>query len=283
MLKCRHARRPPPPVSLLFLAALLGLGLLLGSFLNVVIHRLPQTRAAGLRADARHSLAFLAWPMSFCPHCQTPIPPWRNVPLLSYALLRGRAACCGARIPPQYPLVEAGGALAVFAAFWHAATLTDALFIVAFLSLLLAAAAIDLRRYCLLDILTLPLLWLGLLANLDGRFALLPNAVLGAAGGYVGLAAFAVVVSFAIKKEAMGMGDFKLFAALGAWLGWQALPFTLFLAALLGLLFAAAHRLLRGRGRGRRFAFGPCLALAGAVFLLWGQELSVAYWRFVGG
>ena len=162
----------------------------------------------------------------------------------------------------------------------HFASLVDALLAIAFLSVLLVAAVIDLRRYYLLDILTMPLLWLGLLANVDSRFALLEDAVLGAAAGYLFLSTLSAVMSMVLKKRAMGGGDFKLTAALGAWLGWQMLPLLLFLAAVLGLFFAG-WRYLR-RGRARFIPFGLTLSLAGALLLFWGHDLMIICLLFFG-
>lgn len=263
----------------LFIVSGIFFGLLLGSFLNVVVYRLPQTSASGLRSDNAPSLLYLAWPPSFCPRCKTPIRPWNNIPLLSFLLLGGRASCCREKIDWRYPLMELFGVVIVFAAFLRYQNSLDAAFVVVFLSMALVMSAIDCRRFYLLDILTLPLLWLGLLANIDARFALLPDAVLGAAGGYVFLAALVALCSLAIGRPAMGGGDFKLFAALGAWLGWQMLPMLLFVAAILGVFVGAGRRF--SRGRWRRVPFGPCLAAAGTLMLFYGDEIMLMYWNFV--
>ena len=255
------------------------LGLIWGSFLNVVIWRLPQMTVAGLMRRGQ-ALSFLALPLSHCPHCAAPVPFYYNIPLLSFIWLRGRAKCCGASIGWHYPLIESAGMLICGGAAVHFASLVDALLAIAFLSVLLVAAVIDLRRYYLLDILTMPLLWLGLLANVDSRFALLEDAVLGAAGGYLFLLTLSTVMSMLLKKRAMGGGDFKLTAALGAWLGWQMLPLLLFLAAVLGLFFAG-WRYLR-RGRARFIPFGLTLSLAGALLLFWGHDLMIICLLFFG-
>ena len=259
-----------------FLAIVFAFGLLWGSFLNVAIYRLPLTDAAGLRTRTPHTLWFLAWPPSFCPHCKTRIKPWHNVPLLSFSLLRGRGKCCGQPIGAAYPLVEASGGVIFLAAVLLTRNWLDAALAIAFLSLLFVNAVIDWRRLVLLDILTYALLWLGLLANVDARFALLPDAVLGAALGYAGLTAFGWAVSRLMGREALGGGDPKLLAALGAWLGWQALPMLLFLAAVLGIGFAVLRRFWRRR----HIPFGPALALAGALMLFFGEEMMTLYWRF---
>ena len=264
----------------LFTLAAVFFGLLLGSFLNVVIYRLPQTDAAGLR-KTDNTLFFLAWPMSFCPRCKAGILPWHNIPLLSFFMLRGRTHCCGKTIHWRYPLIETLGAVIVYIAVSHYRDPVDIILAITFMSLLLTASAIDWERFYLLDIITLPLLWLGLLANLDTRFALLPDAVIGAAAAYLFL--FFINGSFSLlaKRQAMGMGDFKLFAALGAWLGWQPLPMVLFIAAVLGVILSTVHRIVRGRGRGKRIPFGPCLAAGGALMLLWGEKIMLAYWNFI--
>ena len=261
-----------------FVAAAL-IGLLWGSFLNVVVYRLPQTDAAELGARRGRSLAFLAWPPSFCPKCQTAIPPWRNIPVLSYLLLRGKAPCCNSPISPRYPFGEIVGACTILWPLAHFGFGIDMALAWIFLSFLLVASAIDLQRRYLLDLLTLPLMWIGLLANIDARFAVLTDAVLGAAGGYLGLWALGVVFSFALRRRAIGEGDFKLLAALGAWLGWRDLPFLLFLASLLGVCWAAMAFVFRRRRR-RWIPFGPFLSLAGALMLFYGDDLIFAYLDF---
>ena len=243
---------------------------------------------------------FIAWPPSYCPACRASIPPYRNIPLLSWLLLRGRAKCCGASISCCYPLVELGGGVLTALAAWRFGIGVDGLLAMAFLLILFAASLIDLRRYYLPDILTLPLLWLGLLANLDARFALLVNAVLGAAGGYVALRSLAVAGTAWYGREVMGGGDVKLLAAIGAWLGWQKLPIAFFMACAAGVIFAVLQHWWRQRQRrqrhtalglanahlsrrlfGGRFCFGPSLSFAAAIMLLWGDDILLAYWLWV--
>ncbi|MGU9951851.1 MAG: prepilin peptidase [Gammaproteobacteria bacterium WSBS_2016_MAG_OTU1] len=278
-------------------AAVAGLfGLLLGSFYNVAIYRLPQITAAGI-VDRGKSFFFLCLPLSYCPRCQTPIAPLCNIPVFSFLFLRGRANCCGAPISWCYPLVElSGGLIAVIAAL-HFGPGVDFALAYVFMSILLIASVIDMRKYYLLDILTIPLLWLGLLANLDSRFALLSDAVLGAVGGYLGMSILAIAGATIFKRTAMGGGDFKLMAALGAWLGWQPLPLLLFFACIIGITYAFLHFIIRQtkkRRSGRtknikllrdftyeRFYFGPALSLAGVVMLLYGDEITSSYWLFI--
>ncbi|MGI9306691.1 MAG: prepilin peptidase [Gammaproteobacteria bacterium] len=282
---------------MVFLAAAGLFGLLLGSFLNVAAHRLPQMEASGIVRRGK-PLSFLALPLSQCPHCATPIPPYYNIPLLSFIWLRGRTRCCQKPIGACYPLVEIGGALICLSAAAHFGKSLDFILAAVFLSTLLVASVIDMRKYYLLDVLTLPLLWFGLLVNLDARFALLPDAVLGAAGGYLGMRLLAGVSGAVFQQTALGGGDLKLTAALGAWLGWQSLPFLLFLACIIGLAFAPvmhglrylARRRVSGDKRGffrsytkRRFCFGPALSLSGALMLFFGDDIIAAYWLFAGG
>jgi len=267
-------------------AAFLLLGLIAGSFLNVVIHRLPlmlerewrqqcaellgQPQPAGARFD-------LLVPRSRCPACEQPIPAWHNIPLLSYLLLRGRCARCRARISARYPLVELGaGVLAALVAWrfgfgWQA--LAGALLTWA----LLALSVIDLDTQLLPDSITLPVLWLGLLLNVNGLFTDLHSAVLGAAGGYLVLwlvyHAFRVVTG----KEGMGFGDFKLLAMLGAWFGWQALPLVIVLSSFVGAAVGVALIVVAGRDRNVPIPFGPYLAGAGWLTLMWGDALIRAY------
>ena len=266
--------------------------MLLGSFLNVVIFRLPQMTASGVVRRGR-GWDFLALPLSYCPNCQTPIAPQYNIPLVSFLLLRGRSKCCRQPIGFCYPLVEIGGALIVMLAAVHFGRSVDFVLAVIFLSVLLTASVIDMRKYYLLDVLTLPLLWLGLLVNIDARFALLPEAVVGATGGYVAMFLLSAGGAMIFRRTAIAGGDIKLMAALGAWLGWRALPLLLFFACLIGVVYALLMYLVRvinsspQRVRRRtfmrgRFCFGPALSLAGAFMLFYGEALIAAYWVFVG-
>lgn len=267
--------------SLSFVAAAGALGLVLGSFLNVVVWRLPQMQAGGL---VRHGqpLRFLALPLSRCPHCMAPILPLHNIPVLSFLFLRGRAACCNKPISACYPLIEIGGAFIAAWSAWRLGPGLDFALAVVFLSVLLVISVIDMRRYYILDVLVLPLLWLGLLANLDARFALLSDAVAGAAGGYACMRALSAAGAAIFRRPVMGGGDAKLMAALGAWLGWQLLPFVLFFASAGGVCYFFLLRLTRS-GRGRlsgRMCFAPALSLAGAVMMFYGDEVLAAYLAF---
>lgn len=273
------------PASLLWpLAALLGL--CLGSFLNVVITRLPVMLMQGWRAEARDALELepeapprfdLLTPRSLCPRCEAPIAWHDNVPLLGWLKRRGRCARCQGPISPQYPLVElAGGVLALTVLALYGPTL-KALFILGACLALLAMAVIDLRTQLLPDLLTLPLLWAGLLYQLLFQPLLLPSAVIGAMAGYLVLWSFYWLFKLVTGKEGMGYGDFKLLAALGAWLGWQVLPLVLILSAGTGALVGILVQLAVPRLRGAPLPFGPWLVMAGWLALLAGEPLMALY------
>ena len=277
------------PAVLWPLAAVLGL--CLGSFLNVVITRLPVMLMQGWRAEALDALEQqpeavprfnLLTPRSQCPACGQPIAWHDNIPLLGYLKRRGQCAGCGGRISPQYPLIElAGAALTLAAMALHGPTLAG-LFIVGACLALLALAVIDFRTQLLPDAMTLPLLWAGLLYQLLFQPLLLPSAVIGAMLGYLSLWSFYWLFKLVTGKEGMGYGDFKLFAALGAWLGWQYLPLVLILAASVGALIGIALQLAMPRLRGTPMPFGPFLAMAGWIALLMGETLMALYLGIVG-
>lgn len=268
------------------LAAAVTVGLVVGSFLNVVVHRLPRmlerqwredcAEAAGSEAPAAERYNLVV-PPSTCPACGRRIRPWENIPLVSYALLRGRCRGCGARISARYPAIEAlSGALAVLLAWRFGPTPAFAGALL-FAWMLLAASAIDLERYLLPDVLTLPLLWCGLLFNLADVYAPLSAAVIGAIAGYAVL--WLVYHGFRLLtgKEGMGRGDFKLLAALGAWCGWRMLPLIILAGALLGAVVGGTWLLAGRRGREHPIPFGPFLAAAGLLALLAGPAIVSAY------
>ncbi|NOV27320.1 prepilin peptidase [Cupriavidus necator] len=272
-----HALAALPPAFLVAAAALLGL--VVGSFLNVVIHRVPRMMErdeanyiAELRGDplpypGRYNLMV---PRSACPNCGHAIAPWENVPVLSYLLLRGRCSACKAPISVRYPLVElACGGLSALVA-WRFGPGAQALAALVLVWGLLALTMIDADTQLLPDQITLPVLWLGLLLNLAGLFVALPDAVIGAAAGYLVLWLAYWLFRLLRGKEGMGFGDFKLMAALGAWFGWQALPALVLLSSVAGVLFGLANIALRRQERDTPFPFGPFIALAGVVVLLFG-------------
>ncbi len=270
-----------------YVCALL-LGLIFGSFLNVVILRLPSVLMHRWRSDAHEMLELpfdepappgIAWTRSQCPKCGHQLAAWENVPLLSYLILRGRCSACRTRISPQYPIVEAiAGASAVGCLFLYGPT--TAFVLAGTLCLfLIALTVIDFRTMLLPDDLVLPLLWLGLASNAFGSYFTSPaSAVFGAAFGYLSL--WSVYHGFRLLtgKEGMGYGDFKLFAALGAWLGAMALVPILLVASLTGILYAIGTTLVRGRETSAPFPFGPFLALGGIGYLF----LSPLFGRWLG-
>lgn len=267
-------------------AAVALLGLIVGSFLNVVIHRLPRmmeaewaeecAALAGQEPAAAPALS-LAAPRSHCPACSKPIRVVHNIPVVSWILLRGRCASCKAPISVRYPVVELlAAALGGFFAWRYGwGFVLPAVCVLGWA--LLAASVIDLDTQLLPDRITLPLLWLGLLANVGGLFTSLESAVLGAVAGYTFLWIVYWAFKLATGKEGMGYGDFKLLAALGAWLGWQALPVIVLIAACAGSVLGLVSIVLSGKGRDLRIPFGPFLAVGGLFALLWGRQ-ATAWW-----
>lgn len=265
-------------------------GLMIGSFLNVVIHRLPLMMQRAWEQEARAILEQpeaeteparfdLWWPRSRCPQCDREIRAHENIPVLSYLLLRGRCPGCKTRISWQYPLVELLTAALFAFSILHFGPTAAGLAALLFTGMLIAAAGIDARTTLLPDQLTLPLLWFGLALNVFGVFTDLQSAVIGAIAGYLTLWLVYHAFRLITGKEGMGYGDFKLLAALGAWLGWQALPLILLLASLVGAVVGITLILLRGRDRNIPIPFGPYLAAAGWIALIWGDALLAVYLR----
>lgn len=267
----------------LFAGTCLLLGLIVGSFLNVVAHRLPvmlqqqwQIDCGGGAASDRYNLVV---PASHCPHCKTPIAWRHNIPLLGWLWLRGRCAACKAPISARYPLLElTAGLLAAAVAVRFGPGFAAAAAIGLSLTLLVLTR-IDIDHMLLPDAITLPGIWVGLLVNLNGTFTDLHSAVIGAVAGYLALWLVYHLFKWLTGKEGMGYGDFKLLALLGAWLGWQALPACVLLASLVGTAYGLTAIVLRGQGRQQPFPFGPFLAVAGWINLMWGEALRAAYWQ----
>ena len=268
----------------LTIAALLGL--LVGSFLNVVIHRLPRMLEREWQAQCE-SLAGreptpgpdynLLTPRSACPHCGHEIRWYENIPLLSFVWLKGRCSACGQPIGWRYPIVEALSALAAVLTVWHFDPSPQAAAASVLLWALIALTGIDLDTHLLPDRITQPLLWAGLLANWQGLFVPLEDALIGAVAGYLALWLVYHAFKLATGREGMGYGDFKLLAALGAWLGWQMLPLVILAASLGGAVVGLTLIMLAGHDRARPIPFGPWLALGGVIALLWGEGLLRLY------
>lgn len=273
------------PVALFVVTALFGL--LVGSFLNVVIHRVPKMMEAGWRREARELLdqpaeeepVFnLVVPRSRCPHCGHGIRWHENIPVVSWLALKGRCSQCGTAISKRYPVIELLTALVAALCAWRFGYGIWLPFTLYASFTLLALAVIDLDTTLLPDDLTYPLLWAGLLAALVGVSPVtLPDAVVGAMAGYLSLWSLYWVFKLLTGKEGMGYGDFKLLAALGAWLGWQYLPLVILLSSVVGLVFALIMMATGAVKRGQGIPFGPYLAIAGWIALLWGEQIVSGY------
>lgn len=272
--------------SALFTAFALLLGLVVGSFLNVVIYRLPrmmehdwQLQCAELRGEAPPVAPplSLATPRSRCPTCGHAITALENIPILSWLLLRGRCSGCQTPISVRYPVVELISGLLSAAAAWHFGFGLPALSALIFIWAMVALTFIDFDTQLLPDSITLPLLWLGLLLNTTETFTSLSSAVVGAATGYLALWSVFWLFKLATGKEGMGYGDFKLLAAIGAWIGWQMLPLTILLSSLVGAVVGITLIAASRHGRNVPIPFGPYLAAAGVIALFFGQKLTQAY------
>jgi leader peptidase (prepilin peptidase)/N-methyltransferase len=312
----------------LLAASVFFLSLLVGSFLNVVIYRLPIMLERDWQAQARealevggesarhesppHQLALpelttpesaaqgsasrahetpfnLVVPRSTCPHCGALIKAHQNIPVLSYALLGGRCANCRARISPRYPIVELATAVLSAAVAWRFGWHWQTLAALILTWALIALSVIDYDHQILPDAITLPLLWLGLTLSLAWHEGLEPtipvdpaSAILGAAAGYLILWLVYWAFKLITSKEGMGYGDFKLLGAFGAWMGWQMLPLIILLSALTGAVVGVSLVLLRRRERGHPMPFGPFLAMAGWIAMIWGPQLNGAYLGSLG-
>jgi leader peptidase (prepilin peptidase)/N-methyltransferase len=280
-----------PPETLLFaapatlaatLAALL-FGLLIGSFLNVVVYRLPVMAQRELDNYIAHEAGKelphqdrfnLMVPRSACPHCGHRITALENIPIVSWLFLRGKCSACKAPISPRYPIVEAVTGLLSAVLIWHFGSGWLGLASLLFAYFLISMTLIDYDTKTLPDDLTYPLLWLGLLINLDGTIVPLRDAVIGAMAGYVSLWAVYWLFKLATGKEGMGYGDFKLLAALGAWMGWAMLPTIIILSSVVGAIVGISLIVFARRDRNNPIPFGPYLAAAGMIALLYGTPLT---------
>ncbi|MDP3540628.1 MAG: A24 family peptidase [Azonexus sp.] len=275
------------PESLGGLAAMAGLlGLCVGSFLNVVIHRLPKmmeqewhAQCADLRGEeppTEPSLS-LAKPRSRCPACGHGITALENIPVLSFLLLKGKCSGCGIAISPRYPIIEIFTGLISAYTAWHFGPTIQTAGALLLVWSLIALSAIDLDTQLLPDAITLPILWLGLAFNLANVYSDLSSAVLGAMAGYLALWTVFWLFKLVTGKEGMGYGDFKLLAALGAWLGWQMLPAIILLSSVVGAVVGITLIVVARHGRNVPIPFGPYLAAAGTIALFWGPQMTRNY------
>ncbi|MGB2390443.1 MAG: prepilin peptidase [Pseudomonadales bacterium] len=269
-------------------------GLLVGSFLNVVIYRLPKMLERDWQIDAAQVLGTasetdrvdtsfnLAQPRSQCPGCGTQVKAIDNIPIVSFVLLRGRCSQCQNPISLQYPAIELTTGLVTLFLIHHFGLSSAAVLACLLTYALIALSTIDYRTTLLPDSITLPFLWLGLLVNINGTFTDLTSAVVGAMAGYLSL--WSVYWSFKLLtgKDGMGFGDFKLLGLLGAWLGWQMLPIIIILSSLAGAIIGLSLIAL-GRDKDHPIPFGPYLAIAGWTALIWGESLTAHYFELLGG
>lgn len=271
---------------IVYLSFSILIGLLIGSFLNVVSYRLPRMLQINYANECREFLEIapppstekkdpfnLMFPHSHCPHCKHRIAMHDNIPVFSYCWLRGRCRHCQHKIHWQYPTVELLCAALTFLVTWQFGWQLLTLWFLLLTWNLIALTLIDLEHLIIPDEMSLSFLWLGLLINLNHTLVPLQDAVLGATLGYLSLWSIYWIFKLLTGKEGMGYGDFKLTAMLGAWFGWQQLPLIIFLSAFIGLFFGMYHIVIKKQSKDTPFAFGPFISLAGIVAMLWGKQL----------
>ncbi|ARN73033.1 prepilin peptidase [Oceanicoccus sagamiensis] len=272
------------------------IGLLVGSFLNVVIYRLPLMMEKEWKQECRIILELdkdqppakteakltLSYPNSHCPSCNNPIKPWQNIPVISYLLLKGQCAHCKTAISIRYPIIEAVTGIMSGILAWYLGASPQLLMALFFTWCLISLTMIDADTQLLPDQITLPLLWAGLLVNSFGLFVPLYDAVWGAIGGYLSLWSVYWLFKILTGKEGMGYGDFKLLAALGAWMGWQYLLVIILLSSLVGAVVGSILLAVNKKGRNTTIPFGPYLAAAGWIAFLWGDQIISTYLRVSG-
>ncbi|HPX87932.1 MAG TPA: A24 family peptidase [Methylophilaceae bacterium] len=272
--------------STLFITISVILGLLVGSFLNVVIYRMPKImerewhnnclELQGLEIPEQPKFS-ISKPRSACPHCGHQITALENIPVISYLFLQGKCSSCKAKISPRYPLIEALTGLLIGLVSWKFGYSSLTVFAWVFTFALITLTFIDFDTQLLPDDITLPLLWLGLFVNLNTGFATLKSAVIGAIAGYLILWSIYWIFKLVTGKEGMGYGDFKLLAAIGAWFGWQLLPAVILLSSIVGVIIGVGLIIYAKRGREVPMPFGPFLALGGIAALFFGPQLASYY------
>ena len=295
-----------------FLVVVGILGLLVGSFLNVVIHRLPVMMETSWRQQCEEFLSgtsipvdqadkkpapltskeilptkpktkySLVTPGSTCPHCGHHITALENIPVISYLVLKGKCSTCGQKISIRYPIVEIVTAILSLVIAWKFGFSWQTAAALPLTWALIALTMIDFDKQLLPDDITLPFMWLGLLLAMFGVFTDTHSSIIGAAAGYLSLWSFYWLFKWLTGKEGMGYGDFKLFAALGAWFGWQLLPIIILLSSLVGAVVGISLILFLGRDKNVPIPFGPYIAAAGWIAMLWGHDIAHAYLRFAG-
>lgn len=282
----------------LYFIGIILLGLIVGSFLNVVIHRLPMMMKHQWRKDCcalltetgdlpntpniENQTFNLITPRSRCSSCGQPITALENIPILSFVLLKGRCASCHTKIAWRYPFVEGLSAVLIVAVAWRFGVTLQAGTAMLFTWALIALSFIDFDHQILPDEITLPFLWGGLLLSMFNIFIDLESALIGAVAGYLALWTVYQIFKRLTGKEGMGYGDFKLLAMLGAWLGWQVLPGTIIISSVVGAVVGILLILLRRHDKNIPIPFGPYLAIAGWIMLMWGNEINHAYLRWLG-
>lgn len=281
-----------------FYVCVLILGLLIGSFLNVVIHRLPIMMEREFRSEASEYFELapaqtpeqqptearynLVVPRSGCPKCQHQITALENIPLVSYLWLKGKCSQCHTAISARYPLVELLTGLLSLAVAINFGVTWQCIAALALTWSLVALTFIDIDRMLLPDSIVLPMLWLGILLNLGGLFSDINSSVIGAVAGYLSLWSVYWAFKLITSKEGMGYGDFKLFALFGAWFGWQYLPMTILLSSVAGAIIGITILAIKGQDKNIPIPFGPYLAIAGWVTLMWGEQINNAYLSYLG-
>jgi leader peptidase (prepilin peptidase)/N-methyltransferase len=282
-----------------FLSVVGVLGLMIGSFLNVVIHRLPIMMERTWRQQCEDFLAEdqgneqqtaakpkekfnLIMPGSKCPHCGHHIGALENIPIISYVILKGKCSSCGQKISVRYPIIEAVAALLSVVVAWQFGFSEQTVGGLALTWALVALTMIDFDKQLLPDDITLPFLWIGLLLAMFGIFTDAHSSIIGAVAGYLSLWSFYWIFKLLTGKEGMGYGDFKLLAALGAWFGWQMLPVIILLSSFVGAVVGISLILFLGRDKNVPIPFGPYIATAGWIAMLWGHDITNTYLRFAG-
>lgn len=286
----------------LFLTVTGILGLIVGSFLNVVIHRLPimmehswrqqcedflaehkDASPPGQQGEAKTEKKFnLIMPGSQCPHCGHHISALENIPVISYLLLKGKCSSCGQAISVRYPLIEVVSAILSIMVAWQFGFSWQTAAALALTWALIVLTMIDFDKQLLPDNITLPFMWGGLLLAMFGIFTDTHSSLIGAAAGYLSLWSFYWIFKLLTRKEGMGYGDFKLLAALGAWFGWQLLPVIILLSSLVGAVVGISLILFLGRDKNIPIPFGPYIAAAGWIAMLWGHDITASYLHFAG-